>query len=342
VQPGAQSALARIGINTLLPETDVGEDLFGFPLLVRFDAGTMDFSRLADESSLLFKKSDGTVVPHQAELWDPAGQVGIVWIRIDTLRAGSNQSVYLHRNPDTGGGALNPFPAESGFLGVWHCSDSFAGSDTTDGIRDASPRQNHGTARGRMGSHSSVEGVVGGAIRLDGADDWFDMGDRPEFDVSAYTYSFWVQGDHTPSTQATSKVFCVEPRRIEFAWDHVGPGSSAGQLVRTDSDDDEWVSTQLQIPMTANTWYHVTGTYDGSAIRLYVDGEVQDSVHIAAGLLDATGLAIGADTEMKCCFFAGVVDEIRFCNEPRSPGWIRLMHENQRPGSGFPSVEVLP
>ena len=60
-----------------------------------------------------------------------------------------------------------------------------------------------------------------------------------------------------------------------------------------------------------NQWTHVAGTYDGAALRLYVDGVLARTV--AAGGNAAAGdgvLAIGGN-QVWGEWFSGLIDEVR-------------------------------
>ena len=74
-------------------------------------------------------------------------------------------------------------------------------------------------------------------------------------------------------------------------------------------------------PITIGEWAHVAGTYDGSSLRLYVNGElaaeVPFSVNIGAG---NAGLYIGGHWTG---FFNGVIDEVRLWNVCRTQNEIR-------------------
>ena len=66
--------------------------------------------------------------------------------------------------------------------------------------------------------------------------------------------------------------------------------------------------TVLQSPagLTANQWTHVAGTYDGTTLRLYLNG-VQVSTQAKTGALKVTGLPlrVGGD-EYSGEYFPGV------------------------------------
>ena len=73
-----------------------------------------------------------------------------------------------------------------------------------------------------------------------------------------------------------------------------------------------------------NTWSHVAGTYDGTTLRLYVNGVQVSSRPLATQIATSTGaLSIGGDA-LYGQYFAGRIDEIRIYNTAlgggRDPG----------------------
>jgi len=92
-------------------------------------------------------------------------------------------------------------------------------------------------------------------------------------------------------------------------------------------------------PVVNNTWYHAAVTYDGTTLRLYLNGEVEaelvvgqptrsDSIqHAALGTtLTSTGTPSG--------FFDGTLDEARIWNVARTQAQIRATINTQNPSDG--------
>jgi hypothetical protein len=67
-----------------------------------------------------------------------------------------------------------------------------------------------------------------------------------------------------------------------------------------------------------NTWSHLAATYDGTTLRLYVNGSLVGSRAVASALVTSTGaLRIGGNSVWGE-FFTGRIDEVRLYNRALS------------------------
>jgi hypothetical protein len=66
--------------------------------------------------------------------------------------------------------------------------------------------------------------------------------------------------------------------------------------------------------LALNTWTHLAGTYDGTTLRLYING-VQVSSQAQTGAIGTStqALTIGGDT-IAGQFWSGLIDEVRIYN----------------------------
>jgi beta-galactosidase len=129
---------------------------------------------------------------------------------------------------------------------------------------DASPHGNHGAVMGRA---QLVDGRGGLALALSGHDEWVELYRDPSLDVTGdqLTLALWVL-----------------PRR----WTGHGPLITKGDhqygLRRSAADTLEFfIHDRERIAVAAPTpddwegrWHHVAGVYDGTELRLVVDGAV--------------------------------------------------------------------
>jgi hypothetical protein len=89
------------------------------------------------------------------------------------------------------------------------------------------------------------------------------------------------------------------------------------------SDWDDFTSTNT---LTVNTWNHIAATYDGSTVKLYINGRLETSAAWTNGITDSgTDLVIGArmGTTVFSTFFLGNIDEARVWGTALSEAQIR-------------------
>jgi Concanavalin A-like lectin/glucanases superfamily len=89
-------------------------------------------------------------------------------------------------------------------------------------------------------------------------------------------------------------------------------GPPAGYLTRTGTTSD--IGAEGVVPLPLNTWSHLAATYDGTTIRLYVDGALVRSQAAAGTIMTTTNpLRIGGNV-IWGEWFHGIIDEVRIYN----------------------------
>jgi hypothetical protein len=187
---------------------------------------------------------------------------------------------------------------QSGQVAHWRF-DETRGSIAADSVGG-----HHGTVHGA----TWAQGAVGGALRFNG-DDYVEVVDETDFDLTeAITVAAWVNleavnadwlGIITKGDSTWRLSTFLAERRFHFAVNDL-PGSHH--------------SVDGTVRMGLNEWHYLVGTYDGSSIRLYVDG-VEDPASPAAYAgpiyTDDFPVWIGANAEQLGRNFIGRIDEVQ-------------------------------
>jgi hypothetical protein len=324
---------ARVTLITSASGTALADTLFGFPLLVRLTAASIDFSQAKKEGEdLRFVRDDNVAIPFEIEDWDSVKSTAAVWVRVDTVPGNSTVTVgrMLWGNP-SGKKASRPatvFDTAGGFRGVWHLDESGLNAKL-----DATANAFSGTPVAMTGS-SDVAGVIARAHDFNGSSNCVTVlnARQSTLDVqadSSYTVSAWV---YARNIQPDNRVM-------------VSKGSAQYGLMMNEQNQWEFyaglrgygVDTTTVSPAAINVWTYLTGVRRGMKQYLYVDGVLADSTAFA-GSVSATlsnnfyDFVIGRQSDEELQWFNGLIDEVRVENRARSPSWIRLCAENQKVG----------
>ncbi len=230
---------------------------------------------------------------------------------IDGLMAvGDNQATvatYLGRTLDAGqpaiweaidwregspyGDALNA--SQSDVVGLWHM-------DETSGTRvdDATAGLNHGTINGVVGR---TTGRFGRGLNFDGGGGYVGVPANVLLEPNTVTVKAWFK------PAAVNSRTLVDKR-----------SGGRGYALATDADGKPyfWLAgTTCKAPggLQRGFWYDIVGTYDGSKVRLFVNGFPVATQPLSGGNTSGGGLRIGLANDGTGAA-AGVIDEVAVFN----------------------------
>ncbi len=174
---------------------------------------------------------------------------------------------------------------------------------------DASPAANNGTLSGA----TRVAGRTGsgGALSFDGDNDWVTVADSPSLDVTtALTLEAWVR----PSALGGWRSVLMKERAGGLAYslyaDNGVDGSQPAGTIFFGALPDQ--SVRGTSPLALNVWTHLAVTYDGTTMRLYVNG-VLTAAQPQTGSVTTTArpFRIGGNGVWSDEFFSGLIDDVR-------------------------------
>jgi chitodextrinase len=187
----------------------------------------------------------------------------------------------------------------SGLVGAW----SFDQSGST--VPDASGNGNTGTVSGATWTSA---GKFGGALTFDGASSSVVVPDSPSLDLGAgMTLEAWVRPDVSDAAWRTV-LMKEQPNMLVYAlYGSTGSQAPSGEIYLS-SPADVTATGSSALPAA---WTHLAETYDGSTLRLYVNGAEVASTAGAGSILTSTGdLRIGGNS-IWGEYFDGRIDEVR-------------------------------
>ncbi len=208
-----------------------------------------------------------------------------------------------------GGSSISAAP--SGLVAAYSFDE---GAGTT--LIDRSGNGNGGSISGA----GWTTGRTGGALSFDGVNDVVNIPDSNSLDISQMTLEAWVRLS-TLGNQWRTVVIKEKPKQLVYALYAYTNGPGAAGNVNVNGSYDVYAQTPSLLP--TKTWVHLATTYDGTTIRLFVNGE-QIATKAQTGKIVASNspLRIGGNTVWGE-WFTGLIDDLRIYNRPLSQGEIK-------------------
>jgi len=163
-------------------------------------------------------------------------------------------------------------------------------------------------------NHSLSFNGVDAFVRIPDHFDYTDDGTADGNPLTQLTVEAWIK----PTGLRDSAVAIWEDYGNPGVLIAIWPDGWIQWNISTSSHPDLGISVWAQVAVL-NEWQHVAGTYDGSTMRLYVDGqEVGVAKETSGGIQDNSTkhpaqapIAIGRDNVSPAFYFPGLIDELR-------------------------------
>ncbi|MFC5270244.1 LamG-like jellyroll fold domain-containing protein [Adhaeribacter terreus] len=193
-------------------------------------------------------------------------------------------------------------------VGHWEMEET---SGTT--LNDASSFNNHAST---VGNPTKVAGVYGQALQLNGSNQYATVPSSASLNASnAVTLAAWIKPEQTGSAQVILKkgvtgsadgyeLSLTSTSKIMFRYNQVSSG-----------DTYRLLATTLH-PTNGNTWMHIAATFDGTTMKIYVDGSLDKTMTLSSPpAINSNNLplAIGAQSTGNNRF-KGAIDDPRVYN----------------------------
>lgn len=204
------------------------------------------------------------------------------------------------------------YAGDEGLVGYWNF-DEGKGSIA----KDSSKKGNNG----EINDAEWVKGIKGNALQFDGKG-YVDCGEGESLNITkAITIEAWIKLGSTDFKSYPTIARKENAYALRFGGTKLGlilwMGGSPS--ARVDSQKSDW---------EADKWYYVAVTYDGSQIKLFIDGaEEKGSSKSQTGEIDASGnnCCIGASAGQYP--FNGIIDEVRIYNRALSESEIKESYQ---------------
>jgi len=161
-----------------------------------------------------------------------------------------------------------------------------------------------GKNNGTISGAKWVPGRYGSALSFNGTSDIVNITESPSLHLTtAFTLEAWVNPAALSGWQDV-----IYKGNDNYFLDTSGASAAGGASTTSSS------SAIGGGGLAVNTWSHVAVTYDGTTLRIYVNGVLANSAAVTGALASSNyPLTIGGDT-LYAQYFRGIIDEVRIYN----------------------------
>ena len=194
-----------------------------------------------------------------------------------------------------------------GLVGHWKLDES---SGTT--AADSSGNNHHGTLT-NMAGNEWTSGEKNGALDLDGSNDYVDTGIADNA-ITSITMSVWFKSDDAGSISDNSVAqrFVTQPRSSSYSRLALGINDDRLGVFWYDGSERTQNGTTV---LSANQWYHGALTYDGSTIKIYLNGTEEGSFSESSMTSPSSTTSIQMGRQHSGArYFDGILDDVRIYN----------------------------
>ena len=208
-------------------------------------------------------------------------------------------------------------PLHDNLVGLWHFSEN---------LTDSSGNDNDGIVDGET---EYVVSPMGQAFSFNGSS-CVHVDDSDSLDITRATLEAWVKPSGSFSQRYARIVFkgTNSPFKPLYFLAYDGSGTHMRMVVYINGVAKSATSiTTLMDPMR---WYHIAGTYDGTDVKIYVDGALEGTTNVLGdGEIDvgSEDLGIGRNPEANKYGYNGLIDEVRIWNVALSEGQLRFIYD---------------
>jgi len=313
-----------------IANAQVPEYQINFPVLMNFTDSDLRDNAQSDGSDIVFTATNGRVqLDHEIEKYDNSDGTLVAWVKVPQLYSLTDTTLYMYYGHGVTESQENPTGVwTNGYESVYHLNDDF--EDSTDNNRDAA----------NSGSVDAV-GLLADAQDFEGTDgsDHLDLG---TWNVSGdeITIQSWAKFESfSESSRLISKASSSSPDDHVYGLAMDNSGRPYFFLMLCDDDDCETSILTDSSIFESGKWNLVTGTYDGSWMRLFVNGtqvaSTSDSGNLGQNNWD---IYAGNNPILLDRDFDGLLDEIRISSSARSGNWLTTEFNNQVSSDTFYSI----
>jgi hypothetical protein len=173
------------------------------------------------------------------------------------------------------------------------------------------------------GATWNTQGKFGNALSFDGVNDWVTVADANALDLTTgMTLEAWVFPTANGAGAWRNVIIKERPNgEVYNLYANTTGNVPQVYVVRAAQTGAPLAATgSAMVPV--NTWTHLAATYDGTTLRLYVNGTQVGTQAVSGALVVSTGVLRIGGNNLWGEFFQGRIDEVRIYNRALTAGEI--------------------
>ncbi len=318
-----------------IDHTYVDANLTDFPAYIKVSADVqIGDGAQVDGDDIRFTSSDGiTLLSYEEESWTGgagADATANYWVKVPTVFGFANTDIYIYYGNSgaaDGQDAVNVW--DTNFKGVWHLAETATDEGTAASLyQDSTTNNNDGTQAGP----DDIAGKVYNGQDFDGTNDDVNLAATSTIIGSSssqpFTATAWAKADVDPSVRYG--IVTAYDSGGDFGWDlRLDASTPAAGAVFSVGNWNNNTAVSATANFVETDWNHYVGIFDGTNVKVYVNGVLGGTT--GTGAIDgaANTIRIGSDFDRAAGrFFDGRIDEVHISSGTRSAAWIKFEYYN--------------
>jgi hypothetical protein len=200
---------------------------------------------------------------------------------------------------------------------------------------DESGHGNHGTIIGATLTADRF-GRPDRAYHFDGTDDYIEVPDSDSLDLTfEASISLWLLYEPQPTQDFYTILEKSDPERDGHSRYGIWIIGDQAEFCIEPADNSFQRCLDSEIALQRQTWHHITGTYDGQTLGIYIDGQFAGERKNPRSAIsqNAFELFIGSDRyQARTVYTLGTIDDIRIYKRMLTDAEIQLLYQAKPDG----------
>jgi hypothetical protein len=266
-----------------------------------------------------------TKLDHEVERYVASTGEVIFWVRIPTA-SHTTDTVFYMAYGDSGISTSQENVTgvwNTNYKGVWHLKDG-----STLSLVESTATGANGT---NNNSATAAAGKIGGGVSLASASSqYISTSESTAFNTGVITLEAWIKTSMTAYGGIIDRDDFGSGRAFQF---RVNPSGKVEFIPFISGTPITTIVSSTSV--NDNTLRHIAATYDGSNVKLFINGS-QDFTAAQTGNIDSVTRALHIGHVVGGgAYFDGILDEVRVSNTARSADWLATQYNNHNSPSTF-------